>query len=61
MTTNKEGEFSFQPLSAGRYYLHARYEISGAANSFFWLHLVELKNNEKLEVKLNRATMTAHY
>lgn len=61
MTTTKEGEFSFQQVSAGRYYLHARYEISGAVNSFFWLQPVELKNNEQLEVKLNKATTTALY
>jgi len=52
--TNGEGKFSFTHLSPGRYLLHARFEIPGTVNRYFWLHPAEAKEKEEAEVHLNK-------
>ena len=59
--TNEEGKFSFRQLSPGRHFLQAYFEIVGAVNRFYWLHPVEVKANDELDVTLNKATMTPLY
>ena len=52
--TNSEGKFSFSQLSPGRYLLHARYEIPGTVNRYFWLHPAQAKEKEEAEVHLSK-------
>lgn len=59
--TNGEGKFSFTRLSPGRYLLHARYEISGTVNRYFWLHPAEAKEKEEAEVHLNKNATISLY
>jgi len=59
--TDEVGKFRFHQLSPGRYFLHARYEISGAANRFWWLHPVEAKTNQEVEVTLNKSATMSIY
>ncbi len=59
--TNSEGKFSFSQLSPGRYLLHARYEIPGTVNRYFWLHPAQAKEKEEAEVHLNKNATTFLY
>ncbi len=59
--TDETGKFSFHQLSPGRHFLHARYEISGAANRFWWLHPVEAKENQEVKVTLNKSVTLSIY
>jgi len=59
--TNSEGKFSFSRLSPGRYLLHARYEIPGTVNRYFWLHPAEAKEREEAEVHLNKNATISLY
>ncbi len=59
--TDEEGKFRFDGVSPGRHHLHARYEIPGVLTRFFWLHPLELKGGEKLEIELNKAATLSLY
>lgn len=59
--TDGEGKFSFKQLAPGVYLLYARYEISGTANRFLWLHPAEAKEKEESEVHLNKNASFALY
>lgn len=54
--TDIKGNFKFDGLSPGRYLLHARYELQGTGNKYFWFHAVDAKPGEEVEVTLNKST-----
>ena len=59
--TDADGKFDFKQLSPGRHFLHARYEMPGTVNRYFWLHPVELKEKEEVEVHLNKSATISIY
>ena len=59
--TDADGKFDFKQLSPGRHFLHARYEMPGTVNRYFWLHPVELKEKKEVEVHLNKSATISIY
>lgn len=59
--TDQEGRFEFRGLAAGRYLLHARFEVLRIGVSYAWLLPVELKAGEEKAVQLNKPAAVALY
>ena len=59
--TDVKGNFKFDGLAPGRYLLHARYELQGTENRYFWFHPVETKPGGEVEVKLDKSAVVNIY
>ncbi|MDP2606224.1 MAG: hypothetical protein Q8S00_27090 [Deltaproteobacteria bacterium] len=56
-----KGSFRFDGLSPGHYLVHARYELQGTDNKYFWFHAVDAKPGKEVEVTLNKSTVIHIY
>jgi hypothetical protein len=59
--TNAEGLFRFTGLPAGRYLLQARFQILGMGMFHDWLVPVEVKETDRIEIRLSRKNTTLLY
>jgi hypothetical protein len=59
--TNAEGLFRFTGVPAGRYLLQARFQILGMGMFHDWLVSVEVKETDRIEVRLSKKNTTPLY
>lgn len=58
---DESGEFRFEEVPAGRYFLNTRFEILRTGILYTWLHPVVLGEGERKEVHLNKAASVNLY
>lgn len=56
-----EGRFAFENLTAGRYLLHASFEVLRTDQWYYWLLPIDLQEGANAEVELKKETSVALY
>ena len=56
-----EGKFAFEDLTAGRYFLHAGFEVLRTDQWYYWLAPVDLQEGAPAEVHLKKDNSVALY